>query len=83
MEFTTEEKLKIFTIVEQYRAKGSEVRKLEETIRTAESQLLELITEVKELQDSEKDYLESLSTKYDVELGTIERAAANFVIENQ
>jgi uncharacterized coiled-coil DUF342 family protein len=83
MEFTHEEKTKIFTIVEQYRAKGSEVRRLEETIRSAESELFGLISEVKELQESEKNYLESLSNKYDVEIGTIEKAAANFVIENQ
>jgi hypothetical protein len=83
MEFTHEEKTKIFTIVEQYRVKGSEVRRLEETIRSAESELFGLISEVKELQESEKNYLESLSNKYDVEIGTIEKAAANFVIENQ
>ncbi len=83
MEFTSDEKIKIFNIVEQYRAKGSEVRRLEETIRSAESELLGLISEVKELQDSEKKYLELLSSKYDVEIGTIEKAAANFVIENQ
>jgi hypothetical protein len=56
---------------------------LEETIRSAESELFGLISEVKELQESEKNYLESLSNKYDVEIGTIEKAAANFVIENQ
>jgi hypothetical protein len=78
--FTEAEKSSIMGITQNYSVMMKRSVELSKIIEDAEEALAQLANDMDQLKQNEHEFFHGLATKYDVELRTVENAAANYVI---
>jgi hypothetical protein len=80
IQFTEAEKSSIMDITQSYSVMMKRSVELSKIIEDTEETLVRMASDMDQLKQNEHEFFHGLATKYDVELRTVENAAANYAI---